>query len=212
MKKKYRFLAVPGLAITLAASGLSEAAVTIYTDRTLFELNTDGVGVDTYGDFTTDGELSLSLNPMNRTAGGFDYSASTSANVFYVIVNSNYTALSMDQESTMTFTFTDSITAAGGNIFMTDAAGDRIAGNMIVTFNFESGGNSVQTLTAPQADSFFGITSTERIVSMVVAPESSALGIFATMDNLTMAQAVPEPSLVLSSWLGACVFLLRRRK
>jgi len=99
----------------------------------------------------------------------------------------------------------------GGFFFVTDNNGDLATGTINVWIN---SGQFQQTITTGSATNFFGWVSTNGTQISTFEVFTTQAGDFPTVNDLILAQAVPEPSTYALGGLGALTlgWASRRRK
>lgn len=185
-------------AALVAVCGVSHASFIIFTTASSFAAATSAPGVDTYAGFSTSVGTP---SPINRNAGAYTYTASTSENSFFGAGTtadpwlSTTTALASIKFSS----FSGGARAIGGNFFGSNVFGNFSAGDITIVANDSLGSQWTQTITGATVPSFRGFLSTGTISSLVVTvvQRAAANDIWPTVDNLTLATAavapVPEP-------------------
>ena len=200
-------------AALLAVAAASQAAVTVYTSQASFLAAVSGVGVDTYAGFSITGSTP---SPITRNAGAYGYTASVSTTSFFGAGTTANPWLSTNTATdTITYTsFTGGANAVGGNFFGSDISGQFAAGDITVTAT-DASGTTTQTIIAATTTSFLGFTSTSGITTLTVAAvQPSGSFLWPTVDNFTMAVAVPEAQTyaMMLAGLGVLGFVARRRR
>jgi hypothetical protein len=205
------FRAIAGLAFVMAAAS-AHASFSTYATQSAFSAATTLKGADTFDDLTA-GELGVS---MQRTTAGISYTVSSPSGLYGVATTS--TAISNDdRRDVITFSgFSAPVTAIGAAFFGTNESGIVLSNQSLwVTVTDTSNAQSTTLLTANSASSFFGVASTLSIVSLTVSVDpSNLLTAWPTVDNLTLAAAVPEPATwaLLAAGIGLVAGAARRRQ
>jgi hypothetical protein len=205
------------LVVALAASGASQAAITLYTSAAAFAAATSAPGVDTFAGLST---TSATTGPLLRSAGVYSYTASAPAAFFGAgTVADPYLSTNQPGDAITFNTFSSSVRGIGGNFFATDINGAFNASGS-VTLVVTDASSAVSSLTISSGSvscCFVGFVSNVAITSAVLSVVTPAVGaIWATADNLTLATAaaVPEPG-TYALWLMGLVALgvaARRRQ
>lgn len=200
-----------GLAVgaTLALSGSSHAAITVYNSLAAFNAAVVAPGTDTFTGFSITG---TTPSPINRSAGPYGYTAATSASTFFGAGTTGNPWLSTNQAGAIiTFNnFTGGVSAAGGNFFTSNAAGAFAAGDVTLTAT-DGSGTITQTILGSTTSSFLGFVSDGPLASVTLASiqPTSGSAVWPTADNFVLAR-VPEPA-TLSTLAAGAMFLRRRR-
>lgn len=205
------------LAAMLAASGASQAGLTVFTDQASFLAAVGMSGTDTFDDLTAG--ANLGSGPFTRSAGSFGYSVSAgpTSDILYGAGTLDDAWLSTNNaKDTVTFTgFSAGTAAAGGFFFGSDISGNLLErGVVVVTAADASGATSQQFKLRAGEETFFGFVSDTALTSLSVRVLSGQRSpVWPTIDDLTLAAAVPEPQTyaMLLAGLGVVGFLARRR-
>lgn len=218
----------PKVKIALAVAALiagaqAQAAITVYTSQAAFDAAVAAMtpalsGTDTFDDIVAGADLGS--GPLARMAGGIDYSASAgpeSTGLFGTGSDSD-AWLSTDSpgDSLMFGSFAPGVFAAGMNLFNSDIDGEFLRRGRITLTATDTEGTSSATIRRRDMStmSFLGVISTTTITSLEVTPFARRGDVWPTVNNLTLASAVPEPEtyLMMLAGIAAIGFVARRRR
>jgi hypothetical protein len=220
-------MSFPKLKIALAVAALvagaqAQAALTVYTSQAAFNAAVASLlpvltGTDTFDDLVAG--ANLGAGPLARAAGGIGYNASagTNSNVLFGAGSASDAWLSTDSaDDTLTFdSFAPGVFAAGMNLFNSDISGSFFRRGSITLTATDTEGSASGTITraAMSTTSFLGVISTTSITSLEVTPFARRPSVWPTVNNLTLASAVPEPEtyLMMLAGIAAIGFVARRR-
>jgi PEP-CTERM motif len=208
-------------AALLACVGVANANITVYTSESAFMAalaNMSAVtGTDSFDDLTAG--ANLGSGPLVRAAGSLGYSAAVGPNsdVFFGAGNGGDNWLSTNSASdTVTFSgFAPGVFAAGANVFNSDLGGNFLRRGAITLSADDGSSTASQTVRFPRATTFIGFISDSALTSVsLTATSGPNTTVWPTMNNLTLATAVPEPETyaLMLAGLAAVSFLARRRK
>ena len=198
------FLLGSVLLAVLPASGTT----TIYTNQASFLAALDPGSYDeTFDGFIQGNTLP---SPLNFSQGGFGYSAAVAdGSPFYTegVPGDTYLSTNTDARAIVFTPTGGNINAIGGDFFLTDTLGAFFQGT--VSLSLDDG--TTTTLTNPAGTGFLGFISSVPIGSLTFT--SPAAPGYATVNNLIVGQAVPEPStwLLLAGGVLPLASRLRRR-
>ena len=207
------------VAALVAVSGVSHAALTVYTSAASFAAATTAPGVDTYTGFSITGSTP---SPITRSAGAYSYTAAASTSSFFGAGSVANPWLSTNNATdSITFSgFSAGVNAIGGNFFGSDISGLFAAGNITLTAIDGVGSTQTFTILGATTSSFLGfVSSTSSMTSLVVSAVQGVDPLWPTVDNLTLARAaavpaIPEPETyaLMLAGLGLLGFIARRRR
>jgi hypothetical protein len=193
-----------------ALSGTSQAALTAFNSAASFAAATFGPATDTF----TLLPLDIVPSPSTRTAGPYSYVASAPGGLFGVGTAANPALSTNLTGATLTLSsFGANVGAIGGSFFGSDITGAFVGGQNLTLMAADSfGATLTQTITGASASSFLGFASTGTLVSLTIAIANNSA--FASVDNLVLAQAIPEPETyaMLLAGLAAVGAVARRRR
>lgn len=218
----------PKLKIVLAATALfagaqAQAALTVYTSQAAFDAAVAALmpalsGTDTFDDLVAG--ANLGSGPLARAAGGIGYNASAGpdSDILYGAGSPSDAWLSTNiATDTLSFDgFAPGVFAAGMNLFNSDIAGAFLRRGNITLTATDSEGSSSATISLLQMStaSFLGFISTTEISSLDVTSAARRATVWPTVNNLTLASAVPEPEtyLMMLAGIAAVGFVAGRRR
>lgn len=197
-------------ALALGVTSTSHGAIVVFTSQAAFNAAILSPGVDDFYGLNT---TAATPGPLNRFAGPYSYTAS-STDVFYGAGTAANPSLSTGRAtSTITFrNFASGVVGLGGNFFGTNFAGAFAPGSVTLTAT-DGSGSVTQTIAFPQVFEFLGFVSTGPLTSVTLSAVQPVTGEFLwpTADNLTLALVIPAPSVLAT--LGLCgAFALRRQR
>ena len=211
MQTKFTWIEALVVAAALtAATGPARAALTVYTTQATFLAAVQAPGVDTFSDLSVS---EVTPGPLARSAGPYSYTASAPDGLFGAGLSSDPWLSSNTFSDAITLTgFGANVRGAGAVFFGSDVDGAFKAGTLTVVATDSLGATANRTFVGGLTG-FMGFTTTGTLVSVVVtAVQSNDEFLWPTLDNLTVATVVPEPSpivLLLAGLVG--VAWLRNR-
>jgi hypothetical protein len=196
------------LALLLQTS-VSQGVTVTYTDSAAFLANVAPGALFT--NFNSLGGFGPTPN-FSYSGNGFTVSLATTpaANDFFH--GSGFVSVNVATESiVLTFTGTP-VTALGGNLFPSSAAGTFLAGNITVVLS----DGTTNVVASTSVNDYRGFISDTPITSMTIFTDPNAtVGPFRwpSLDNLTVGvSAIPEPVSLASLGLVSGLMLQRRRR
>jgi hypothetical protein len=203
------------LAAMLAATGAANAAITVFTSSASFLAAVGATGTDTFAGFSI---TDITASPINRSAGAFGYTGSATNGFFGGGTTANPFLSTNTYSDPMVITPTSVIAGIGGDFFGSNISGLYAAGPVTVTATDSLGATIAQTISpsSATAGSFLGFVSDANIASLTIASATGQVAPFVwpSVDNLTLAAAIPEPGTyaLMLGGLGLVGFLARRRR
>lgn len=218
----------PRLKIALAVAALiagaqAQAAITVYTSQAAFDAAVAAMmpalsGTDTFDDLVAGADLGP--GPLARMAGGIGYNASAGpeSDVLFGAGSASDAWLSTNfAGDSLTFSaFAPGVFAASMNLFNSNVSGDFLRrGSITLTV---TDADDTETFTTRRrgmsTESFVGFISTNSITSLEATPFARRASVWPTVNNLTLASAVPEPEtyLMMLAGIAAIGFVARRRR
>ncbi len=201
------------LALTLAAWLVpllpAQAAILIYTTQETFLAATANPGVDTFDDLT-EGAYGPSLS---RNAGDYLYSVSAADGLWVGgIGGGSWLSTDYSSDSIIFSGFDIGVRAIGGHFFGSDIDGFFTLSDMVLTAA-NAGGSVTHTIFGATTASFVGFVSDSPLTSVTVKSVEPAEYIWPTVNDLTLATAIPEPAnSTLLIGTGLMVLVISRRR
>ncbi len=203
------------LAALLLASGASQASISVYTTESSFMAAISAAATDTFDDLTP---ATAYTGPLSRSAGSYTYTVSAGATspILYGAGTASDAWLSTNiATDTITFSgFSAGVYAAGAYFFNSDIAGDFLRRGAAVVTATDVDGTVTKFKLLPTTSNYFGFVSDTTLVSLSVKAVGKGTNVWPTVNNLTIAAAVPEPETyaMLLAGLGIIGFVARRRQ
>lgn len=200
-----------GFVVASQSQARASFIVTTYNSQAAFLAAVSGAVTDTFNDLAV-GAIG---SPLNRAVGSYVYDASAARGLFASSSAGDVSLSPSSATDTLNFAISSgNVTAVGGYFFDTDSTGNAQLGTISVSIN---GGQYAQTITTNSPTNFFGwvVNDGTPITDMKFSTlnESGPLS-FSTVNNLILAQAVPEPSTYALAAIatGSLGLIARRRK
>ncbi len=202
-----------------AVGSAAHAYLTVYTTQASFLAAVNAPGVDSFDDLDYTVPLA---SPQARMAGAYNYTLSADVTAgFFPASDDGVDVWVSPTNSTDTVTFdgfAPSLRAIGGFFFGSDLAGFSTAAPVLLLNVTDANSTLAQTLLNPGTTTFVGFVSDRALTSLSVAtgPVAGAgtPGVWPTINDLTLAVAVPEPGSYALMWAGLGVLgvVMRKRK
>lgn len=181
------------LASALALGAMSASAwagTTVYYTSSAFMAQTaPGAYTETF-----DGLAMPDAGPVLFSAGGYSYSLSAPSDIY---ASGDFVGTSQINEALTINFLSGNVYAVGANFFATNISDAFQSVQISVALN---DGTSVSFTPASFAQSYLGFVSTTAISSLTIS--APGVSLYAGLDNLTVAAAVPEPASVVLASLG----------
>lgn len=204
-------------AAAFVAAGAAQANITVYTTEASFLAAISNFATDSFDDLPI-GSTNLESSSISRTAGSISYTASVGADStlwtggtatdVWLTTNAAADVVTFDN-------FSSGVYAAGGYIFGSDISGLFLRRGSVTVTATDASGTTTVTKRFAKEDNFFGFVSDSSLSSVTVSATSGRrAAVWPTIDNLTLAAAVPEPETyaLLLSGLAVVGFIARRRR
>lgn len=173
----------------------TSAAPIVYETEAAFLAAITSPGVDTFDDLSV---VSPTPSPLNRTAGPYTYTASTTLSAFFAAGTAADPWLSTDTSTDMiTFAnFVGGVQAFGGFFFGTDLFGNFVPGVAIRVAGTDASGAAMEDVIGMTTSTFVGFVTTGTLTSVTVVSLQS--GFWPTVDDAILGRAgpltpVPQP-------------------
>jgi hypothetical protein len=204
------------LAALLVAAGSSQAGITVYTTQASFLAAISNFATDTFDDLPT-GPTQLETSSIDRSAGAFTYTASVGEDFSLATggTASDVWLTTDPSNAVLTFdSFSSGVYAVGGFFFGSNSDGGALRRGSVTVTATDADGTITKTKRNPRSSNFYGFVSDSSLTSVTVSATSRGGSMFPTVNNLTLAAAVPEPETyaLLLSGLAIVGFIARRRR
>lgn len=205
-------------AALMVCAGYAQATITVYTSQASFLAAVSAAATDTFDDLTS--PPAAISSPLLRSVGAYTYTASSPGGLFSAgsvsdIWLSNNTA----SDHITLASFTGGVVGAGADFFDSNANGlNRLLAGTVTVSATDSSGTVSHTLTNPTPTTFLGFVSNTQLWSVTVGAANTSRFprqiAWPTVNNLTLAAAVPEPEtyMMMLGGLAALSFIARRRR
>ncbi len=190
--------------------GVPASAATAYTTSTdFFNAIRSDYYLEPFDSLSTTGPID---SPLNFSSGGYSYTASVTSGGFTgVNLGSGDVALSTNMALyAIHFAFSSgNVTAVGGNFWLTDISGGTTTGSTVLTLS----DGTTTTLVNADPSTYAGFTTTPGvyITSLTLSVTGAPSDAWVTVNNLTVGEAVPEPSTFVLGAGGLLAFAVARR-
>lgn len=205
-----RSLAAAAAAAALGLSTAAEAALTVHTSASSFAAAVGNLQADTFASLPIDFQRS----PIERSTASYGYAVAAPGGLYGTGPATDPWLSTNRFGAVLTFSdFSGGVTAIGGQFFGSTLAGVPDPGQRVRFMAVDSlGASSVYALDDAARSSFVGFVSTGTMVSLTA--DIGTRDSFVTVDNLVLAQAIPEPQTyaLLLAGLGALGLGARRRQ
>ena len=196
-----RRIGLLALGLACAASTAATAGVTTFTSRSTFEASLPAGSF--FNNFNGTTPTFTPIPSISGTGGSpsIGYTITAPSAGVAAFPDTGFTALgNWGSSNSMIVTFnTGNVGSAGGDIWLSDIDGNRLAGT--VTVNFSDGSSVAVPSTTTGAFGFAGITTTDSILTTMTIVADPG-GEYLNMSNFSVAVAVPEPSSIMLAGLG----------
>jgi hypothetical protein len=204
------------VAAMLAAAGSAHSAINVFTSEASFLAAVVNAATDTFNDLTPGMAYA---GPLNRSAGAYSYSASTTPNspTLYGAGSAGDAWLSSDAAADFILfdNFSPNVTAIGAYVFGSDIGGQFLQKGVIAVRVSNGVDTDVEFKFQAGTTNYFGFVSDAPILSFEVKSfYGQRTVVWPTVNDLTMAAAIPEPETyaLMLAGLAAVGFMARRRR
>lgn len=204
------------VAAAVVAAGSAQAAIDVYFDEASFLAAVVNAATDTFDDLVPGQAYD---GPLMRSAGGYDYTVSTSPDspTLYGAGTAGDAWLSSNIASDfIVFSgFSSNVTAVGAYVFGSDIAGDFLQRGLTAVRVSNGVDTAVEFQFRADTATYFGFVSDSPLVSFEVKTfYGQNTVVWPTVNDLTLAAAIPEPETytLMLAGLAAIGFMARRRR
>lgn len=204
------------LAAALVATGSAQAAIDVYFDEASFLAAVANAATDTFDDLIPGQAYD---GPLMRSAGSYDYTVSTSPDspILYGAGTAGDAWLSTNIASDFIVFdgFSSDVTAVGAYVFGSDIAGDFLQRGLTVVRVSNGIDTAVEFQLRADTATYFGFVSDSPLLSFEVKTfYGQNTVVWPTVNDLTLAAAIPEPETyaLMLAGLAAIGFMARRRR
>lgn len=188
------------LTALLFVASTAQASITVYTNQAAYLAALSATAVDTYDNLPID-----TINtPLNRTAGAYSYTVTTSglSSQLYGAGNGDdhWLGTNAPGDSLVFSNFSSTVRGVGGFFFGSDVFGDYTSStSSTLTATNTLGEILTYQLLLPTQYSFIGFISSDAIATLRFKSSDADNGVWATVNDLHLSAAavipaVPEPS------------------
>jgi hypothetical protein len=203
-------------AAAIAAAGSAQAAIDVYFDEASFLAAVVNAATDTFDDLTPGAAYD---GPLMRSVGSHSYTVSTSPDspVLYGAGTAGDAWLSTDIASDFIVFdgFSPGVTAVGAYVFGSDSAGEFLQRGLTAVRVSNGVDTAVEFQFRAGTATYFGFVSDTPLLSFEVKTlYGQNTAIWPTINDLTLAAAIPEPETyaLMLAGLAAIGFMARRRR
>jgi hypothetical protein len=202
-------------ATMMVSAGVAQASITVYTTESSFMSAVVNAATDTFDDLLP---ATGYTGPLSRSAGSYGYTASAgpTSPILYGAGSSGDAWLSTNNATdTITFDgFSSNIYAAGAFFFNSDIAGSFLQRGAVVVTATDTSGTETKFKIFATTSNYFGFVSDTALTSLTVRAVGKNATVWPTVNDLTLAAAVPEPEtyMMMLGGLAALGFMARRRR
>ncbi|MBU6167021.1 MAG: PEPxxWA-CTERM sorting domain-containing protein [Alphaproteobacteria bacterium] len=207
---QFRLLMAASLGVISLASAPAQAAIQFFTSAASFDAATNAAVTDDFN------ELSMTFyGPLNRTEGPFGYRVSATNGIYPGFAGSIFMSTSTSTDTMVFNNFSGGANAIAGLVFGSDVNGN-LASVPSITVKVSAGSlTRTEIFSNPTISSFFGFVASAPITELTFSAQQPApLFRWPSVDNLVLAQAVPEPHswALLIAGFGLVGAMARRRR
>lgn len=204
------------VAALLAAAGSAHSAINVFTSEASFLAAVVNAATDTFDDLTPG---TAYTGPLNRTAGDYSYTVSTTPNSRTLygagLADDAWLSSGAAADFIVFDNFSPGVTAIGAYVFGSDIGGDFLQKGLIAVRVSNGVDTDVEFKFKAGTTNYFGFTSDAPILSFEVKSfYGPSNAVWPTVNDLTLAAAIPEPETyaLMLAGLAAVGFMARRRR